>query len=748
MLYFVSNKKHEEFSEVVNLLDAESGIGKLFELLNHEIEMSLDKPVIGYDLETNGLDAYINDILLIIIGTETEQFVLDATCEETLSRFVNMYDTLKDEIIILGHNIKFDFKFTKANLKIEFLEMYDTMITEQRLMQGGGVKAGLLPTLQRSSVPVPEAMDKEVRLEFVGKNPKYIKFTNDQIEYAAGDIAPLFPLFREQWDKVIKYKMEFLLKGIEFPLIRILGLCELEGYVLNTSEKDGWRKIILDNKKEVYRLECELDQIVRDLRDDLLKDKPEMRQYLVGGQWDRKRNRYVEQINVGLFGEAVTLKALTGKATKPKIHTGNTNYGSTTQIRTIFGRLGQELCTLLGKAIPQFENNGKVEKSRNGDKFVTGRPELEAFLITNHDTPMAKFISTLLEFRTCNTEINNFGENYIEKINPVTGKIHTIFRQAGSENGRLKSGGGKLDKDKFNSQNVPAKPKFRECFGTDKGYKIVTCDLSGAEVTVMASKAQDFKLLELTGDDIHSHMAQRGWRNIFYFRYKSLENKYKSVNKLPNAKHQEMIDDYKDKAHNFIVSKKVNNKSHRKPCKNLTFGTVYGCHSKKAGKTLNISKEEGQTYIDTIKKEIPDTFRMVEDNVRTALHNGFLILNTRTNSRIWFPTVIQAKKHNYELDFMDRVKVDGQARNIPMSGTQADMLKEAMVDIQVAIDKNDWDCTLLGQVHDELIYKFPETKEYDFFPQFVADKMCEASNRYLVNVKMGADYEVKYTWTK
>jgi len=746
MLYFVSNKKHEKFNKVINLLDAKKGINKLFELLNDEIENNLDKPIIGYDLETNGLDAYINEVLLIIIGTETEQFVLDATCEETLNQFIEMYSTLKDEIIILGHNIKFDFKFTKVNLNIEFLEMYDTMITEQRLMQGGGVKAGLLPTLQRSSVPVPEAMNKEVRLEFVGKNPKFIKFTSSQIEYAAGDIAPLFPLFREQWDKVIKYKMEFLLKGIEFPLIRVLGLCELEGYVLNTSEVDGWRKIINDNTKEVYRLECKLDQIVRDLRDTLLsKDK---RLYLIGGQWDRKRNKYVEQVNLGLFGEPVTLKALTGKASKPKIHTGNTNYGSAQQIMTIFGRLEQKLCTKLGSAIPLFNHKGKVEKSRNGDDFVTGRPELEAFLITNPDTPMYEFITTLLEYRSCRTEINNFGENYIEKINPITGKIHTIFRQAGSENGRLKSGGGKLDKDKFNSQNVPAKPKFRECFGTDKGYRITTCDLSGAEVTVMASKAQDFKLLELTGGDIHSHMAQRGWRNIFYSRYKLLENKYKSMNKIPNDKHQNLINDYKDKSQNFIVSKKINNKSHRKPCKNLTFGTVYGCHSKKAGKTLNISKEEGQIYIDTIRKEIPDTFKMVEANVRLALHQGFLILNTRTNSRVWFPAVIQAKKYNYELDFMDKVKINGQARNIPMSGTQADMLKEAMVDIQRDIDENNWDCTLLGQVHDELIYKFPISKEYDFFDAHVSKRMCEAANRYLDNVKMGADYETKLTWTK
>ena len=161
-----------------------------------------------------------------------------------------------------------------------------------------------------------------------------------------------------------------------------------------------------------------------------------------------------------------------------------------------------------------------------------------------------------------------------------------------------------------------------------------------------------------------------------------------------------------------------------------------------------ISREEGGVYIRTVKSEIPDTFKLVENNVRKALRYGYLILNERTNSRIWFPAVIQSIKYGFDLDFKDKIKIDGKARNIPISGTQADMLKEAMVEIQYDIDKNNWDCRLLGQVHDELIYKFPETKEYDFFPQYVADKMCTTANLYLNNVKMGADYEVKYTWTK
>ena len=55
---------------------------------------------------------------------------------------------------------------------------------------------------------------------------------------------------------------------------------------------------------------------------------------------------------------------------------------------------------------------------------------------------------------------------------------------------------------------------------------------------------------------------------------------------------------------------------------------------------------------------------------------------------------------------------------------------------------------MLGQVHDELIYKYPINESYNFFDEYVSNKMCEVSNRYLNGVKMDADYVSKLTWTK
>lgn len=745
MIYFYSDKnKTVKDSEVIKLQGKDDvlRIDEFFADLLISGEQHNGRPMLGYDLETNGLDAYMHHPLLIILGDKENQFVIDCTDKFLTAYVVDLLINYRDDFCILGHNLKFDYKMSKQHWNYDFKVIFDTMLTEQRLTQNVDVSSRLDLVLLRRLRWKPEAMDKDVRMQFVGGDKDRFRFTQDQVEYAAGDIAPLFDLRIKQMVKVDRNKMNFLLDGIEFPLSRVLGLAELRGYVFNVEK---WTENIRKNEKIVFETEKKLDVEVRRLRDTLLKGKDRL--YMVGGKFDRVRNKPVTQINVGLFGEPVTLKALTGKATKAKSNTGNINYGSPTQIVSIFGRLKQKAPTKKGNTVvPTFTTKGKLTKREDG--FTTNAVELEAFMITNHDSPMKNFLELLSTFKGAQTEINNFGQNYIDKINPITGKIHTIYGQCFTANSRLNSGGGKKQPDKFNNQNIPAKKEMRHCFGTDKGYKVVTCDLKGAEVTVMASKAQDARLLELSGADIHSHMAMKGWKTIYANRYKVLKSRWDNDDIEKTKENKAYIMDIYDKSKNFLVSKTVNKDSHRGPGKALTFGSVYGCHDKKAGKSLNVSKAEGGMYIGAIKKEIPATFAMVEQNVKLALAQGYLVLNTRTNSRVWFEKLLDATKYGYEIDFMDKVAIDGQARNIPISGTQADMLKESMVEIQDDIDNNNWDCHLLGQVHDELIVDFKAIPKYEFFPKYVADKMCEVSNRYLVNFEMGADYDVELTWTK
>ena len=76
----------------------------------------------------------------------------------------------------------------------------------------------------------------------------------------------------------------------------------------------------------------------------------------------------------------------------------------------------------------------------------------------------------------------------------------------------------------------------------------------------------------------------------------------------------------------------------------------YGLFAKKAGKTLNISTEEGQIVINTIKREIPKTIKMVENQSAFAERYGYVIHNNRTNSRRWFPILIKQIKKEVDKD--------------------------------------------------------------------------------------------------
>ena len=286
-------------------------------------------------------------------------------------------------------------------------------------------------------------------------------------------------------------------------------------------------------------------------------------------------------------------------------------------------------------------------------------------------------------------------------------------------------------------------------FKARENYSMLTIDLAGAEVTIMSSKAQDTKLFELAmKGDIHSYLAQLGWRNIF----KARKEEAKINNDIEEYSKNNIL------SNTFIVNKTTN--SHiRQACKNLTFGSFYKVGAKKAGKTINVKQEEGQIYIDTIENEFPKTIEMINKNIEFAVGKydkygnllkqgkGYIVLNEKTNSRKWFPEIIDSIKKDEKLSFANRVNCSNQAANIPISGTQADMIQEAMVLIDKYHKDNNIDAHILMQVHDELVIEFND-KYLEFYAEKIKQILCDTCNTYLTNIKMNADYHIAKYWKK
>ena len=723
----------------------------------------------------------------------------------------------------IGHNIKYDATMSMYNFGCKCPNLICTMIADQKLYQNNGynpinnpkgMRFRLDYVMQKHLGFVPTETDKSIRNYFIGLKPSQAKYTDKHISYAAGDVKYLEDIWQKQKVLAKRWKLLWFLENVEFPLIAVLGKCENNGFEFNTTK---WKENIEENIKLRNNYLSELDSEFRRLRKVYCTGG-----LLKGGKWDRKRSTKTIEESIDLFGNTIVVKETTSKnlinwASSDTVLTilaafnlpaplqGETYKKYKYLIPVIVGGKLNKTCGI-GKnnEVIHLENSNKV-----GQGWTVGNVAWRRYLIDWQHTPFKKMINLLGKFSKINTQLTNFGENYIDKVNPKTNRIHTIYRQMNTVNGRLQSGGGNISPEmrmRYNSQNIPRDSKFRHCFHAGKDNLVATCDLSGAEVTFMCDKANDEKLYEwaVINDDSHSPMVQNVWRHIYLYRagkhaklwknFQQFKHRHKKVSNIKILENgNEIVRHWFNKYETFIVSKTVN-KPYRQAGKNGTFGGVYGMGAKKAQETFNgtdaelakvseeyetsdVTYEEGKVIIYAQRQAIPKTYAMVEANVQKGMNNGFLVLNERSNSRIWLPEVVRLKraikeelesmnkdssdyykdgKWNvvatgdwYEIDFKYKLDYEGQLRNVPISGSQADCLKEAMVEIDKWIHKNDLDdkCKLLGQVHDELIYSFPKNLDIDF-PNVIKETMIECANNYLTKFKMKADVEIKESWTK
>lgn len=764
MIYFVTNNKQyyqKQFDNVlfsdITVLDAEEGKELFYKRL-------AKKKLLALDIEATGLDAYLSTPLLYGIGTYSIQLMFDWTVniDYIFKHFI------KYNVISLGHNLLYDFKMIRVHNKVTLEKCYDTMLAEQRLWMRSGYEFNLAAVTERY---LEKARIKETRNEFVGADINKFKIQAHHLYYLKDDLIDLFGIRDKQRPIIKKFKMEFLIYGIEFPLIAGIAESELKGYVLDV---DKWRERLQAEKNDMFALQCELDDDVKQLRDLKAKDNPLVRTKLVGGKFDNKRtyNPLYDKFKpdgtsdeFDLFGEAATKFGMTKAKKKIEPYPNNTNYKSPTQVVRIFSALEEPL---LNKAeifeVPRIVNN-KIDGGVN--KFTLNENAFNKYILARPDSLMAPFIKKLIKVSKLDKSINTYGETFVTFINKVTGRLHTSFRQCFADTGRFQSGGGRNEPSKPNFQNIPRDKKYRNCFTTDTNkYLICTSDYTGAELLVMASHAQDKRLLELNDQDMHSYMATKCWRAIFGRRAMEVYNKYMSGTITNESIKQKLKEEYNilvDKAKNFIVNKETGEL--RTLFKPMTFGVIYGMFAKKAGVTLNIIKEEGQVVINVIKNELPLTFAMVERASQDAERTGYVIFDTRTNARAWFPILIKQLRGEVskQTHFKEISEELSAARNIRMQGTQATFVKEASVVLRKHIKKNNIDATILAWVHDEIVDEFdkryaeettaPSTilsfgKTFKTYPEFKTYIMEMVANRYLHNVEIKVETQVHPYWTK
>ena len=301
----------------------------------------------------------------------------------------------------------------------------------------------------------------------------------------------------------------------------------------------------------------------------------------------------------------------------------------------------------------------------------------------------------VLDYRGIQKLLSTYIDAFPERI-ADDGRLHAEFVQTGTTTGRMSSKNPNL-------QNIPVRSedgrKIRGAFVAEDGNKLLALDYSQIELRIAAWLSGDEKLIEVfkEGRDIHAAVA----------------------------------------AGVFDVSEDEVTKNQRSKAKVINFGILYGMGVDALRKNLgdDTTRAEAQEYLDQYFKTYEGIADFMEEKKREVRENGFT--TTYFNRRRYFPEIYSSRS-------WVQARAERMAINAPVQGTQADIIKRAMVEIIAYVKKeNIEDVKLLLQVHDELVFEVAEEKLEE-----VAEKIKEimesvlkpektAGIRFIADVKSG-----------
>ena len=300
-------------------------------------------------------------------------------------------------------------------------------------------------------------------------------------------------------------------------------------------------------------------------------------------------------------------------------------------------------------------------------------------------------IEYILEYRTLTKLKSTYCDGLIKVIGD-DGRIHTFFNQVEARTGRLSS-------TEPNLQNIPIRTELgremRKFFTAKDGALLVDADYSQIELRVLADLANDENMINAfnNGDDIHAITASQVFNMPLDFVTKEMRSRAKAVN----------------------------------------FGIVYGIGAFSLAKDIGVTRKEAQEYISSYLTHYSGVDRYMSHMIDLAKEKGYS--ETLFNRRRYLPE-LNSSNHMLRA-FGERV-----ARNMPIQGTAADIIKIAMVKVDRRLSAENMKARLILQVHDELIVEAPENEAQRAL-EIVTEEM---ENACKMKVQLRADGKVGKTW--
>lgn len=407
-----------------------------------------DKKVLSIDIETTrkynkygdieGLDPYTSKIVMFQIGDLDRQYVID---HRVVSIKLLLPLLTSNDIVKVGHNIKFEYKHILHNYNIKLVNVYDTQIVEQILHCG--LKDIRFSLLELNKRYLNIQVDKSTRLEFltIGSKP----FTYRHIKYGAEDIINPLTIKPIQESEVLKKQLQNTV-NLEMKFLPVLGDIEYKGMNFN---KDKWLKMYAIKKPLLI---VAIEKIENFITKNYANTK------FVSNQLD-------------LFNADLKCKIL---------------WSSPKQVISFFKHINgcpQEISKQTKKL--EYTVNAKLlASSLNG--INKAQPD-----------HIKQFIKDYINYKELEQSCTTFGPDYFKYINPITNRLHTNFNQILNT--------GRISSSNPNLQNIPSEEGYRKAFDVDDEHDIVNCDYGGQETVVLAnvSKEPNIGNLIIQGGDMH-----------------------------------------------------------------------------------------------------------------------------------------------------------------------------------------------------------------------------------------------------
>ncbi len=295
------------------------------------------------------------------------------------------------------------------------------------------------------------------------------------------------------------------------------------------------------------------------------------------------------------------------------------------------------------------------KKTKTG-QYATGE-EILSKLAGEHE-----IAAKILEFREYQKLKSTYVDALPKLISPVSGRVHTDFRQTVAATGRLSSNNPNL-------QNIPIRTakgrEIRKAFvPQSEDYLIFSADYSQIELRIMAAFSQDESMMQAfkDGRDIHATTAAK----VFGVDLEAVE---------PGM---------------------------RRKAKEVNFGIIYGISAFGLSQNLDIPRSEAGEIIASYFKEFPGVKTYMDSMVEQAKKDGFVetILGRRRYLR-------NINSRNFTMRGFD----ERNAVNAPIQGSAADIIKIAMIDIHRWMKAEKLKSKMLIQVHDELVFEMHKDEQ-------------------------------------